>query len=108
MRRLTEAGELASLAAQTPLLFVQFSAATCGPCAAISQKLDLWTAGRPMADSVCVPIEDFPALAAEQGVFTVPTVLVFVENKLALRESGYFSLEQLLARARRYLDLLSD
>ena len=38
--------------------------------------------------------------------FSAPTVLVFVEGQLTIRESGYFSLDGILKRIERYIDLL--
>ena len=38
------------------------------------------------------------------GVFTVPTVRFYMDGKLAVDESGYFSLD----RMERYLKILSD
>ena len=42
------------------------------------------------------------------GVFTVPTVRFYMDGKLAVDESGYFSLDRMLDRAERYLKMLSD
>ena len=42
------------------------------------------------------------------GVFTVPTVRFYMDGKLAVDESGYFSLDRMLDRVERYLKMLSD
>ena len=94
------------LAAQHPVLILQFGSQSCAPCKAIHARLDRWLDLHPAVCGVYVPIEDFPQLAAQNQVFTVPTVLVYVDGRCTLRESGYFSLDELLAQAERYLDLL--
>lgn len=54
-----------------------------------------------------MPIEDHPEEAARAAVFTVPTVLVYVEGKLSIRASGYFSLDAILAKVERFIDLMN-
>ena len=78
----------------------------CAPCHAIQYKLDEWQKTHPEVETLYVPLEQFPALAAEEGIFAAPTLLFFVEGKLTLRESGYFSLSLFLERAERYVNLL--
>ena len=48
------------------------------------------------------------AHSAQMGVFTVPTVRFYMDGKLAVDESGYFSLDRMLDRMERYLKILSD
>ena len=57
--------------------------------------------------SRCVsPFDGERKLAAELGVFTVPTVFFYVDGKLTIRESGYFSMEQIFNRIERYRELV--
>ncbi len=93
---------------ERPLCIVQFGAKTCMPCAAIRKKLEQWVSTRPAAEYVYVPIEEFPDVAAAESVFTVPTVQVLVQGRLTLRESGCFSLEEMMRRMQQYLDLLES
>lgn len=107
MQVLQHSDDLARLAAENTVLLVQFGAETCAPCRAIKQRIDRWTAQHPQVQSVYVPIEAFPENAAQENVFSVPTILVFVEGQRTIRESGYFSLDNLLVQVQRYLDLLA-
>ena len=108
MERLETEERFAALREAETLLVVQFGAVTCAPCTAIHQKLEAWLEGHPGAAGVYIPVEDFRALAAQEGVFTVPTVFVYVEGRLTVRASGYFSLEEVLAQAERYERLLGS
>lgn len=85
---------------------VQFGTERCAPCHAIQNKLDIWLKDHSTVQSVYIPLEQFPALAAEECIFSAPTLLFFVEGKLALRESGYFSLEEFLEKAQRYIEMI--
>ena len=52
--------------------------------------------------------KDDQELSAQMGVFTVPTVRFYMDGKLAVDWSGYFSLDRMLDRMERYLKILSD
>ena len=106
MERMKHKGELSEKLRTARLLVVQFGAASCTPCTAIRQKLDSWLDEYGQAEGLYVPIDEFPEAAAEQGIFTVPAVLVFAEGRLTVRESGCFSLEDVLRRAERYRKLM--
>ena len=87
MKELTE--NLDELAKSTPVLILQFGEDICGPCHSIRSKLDKWLE------------------TSQMGIFSAPTVIVYVEGQVAAKESGYFSLDAFLERIERYLDLLS-
>lgn len=106
MRTLKNSEELAMLLAAEKLLVVQFGAHSCAPCSAIRQKIEAWAARGNVA-AVYIPVETFPELAAQAGVFAVPCVFVYVEGRLTVRESGYFSVEEILAKVERYQEMLS-
>lgn len=91
--------------AQSRFLLVQFGTDACAPCHAIQHKLGAWLETQPTVQSFYIPLEQFSALAAEEGIFSSPTLLFFAEGKLTLRESGYFSLNEFLEKAERYLQM---
>ena len=88
------------------LLLVQFGAETCAPCLAIREKIEMWRTEHQKIRYLYVSTEQFPALCAQESVFSVPTIFVYAEGRLTLRESGYFSLENLLQQVERYEYLL--
>ena len=106
MKHLQPGQTLNTLAKNTPVLIAQFGADSCAPCKAIHNRIDRWVTEHPSVGSVYVPVEEFPQLAAQENVFSVPTVVVFVNGQPTLRESGYFSLDALLLQIQRYLKLL--
>ncbi len=94
------------LAQQAPVLILQFGSVSCAPCTAIRQRIELWMYDHPMVIYRYISIDDNPEIAAEYGIFSVPAVAVFIEGKTAIKESGYFSLDDVLSRTERYLSLL--
>ena len=43
--------------------------------------------------------------SAQMGIFSAPAVMAFLDGQMAVRESGYFSVDNLLARLDRYLKI---
>lgn len=85
---------------------LQIGAESCLPCHSLRQKIEEWLTVHSEVDGVYLSLEEFPDIAAEEGIFTVPAILVFVDEKLTIQESGYFSLESILAKTEQYLKLL--
>ena len=108
MREYTGALPFQDLCKQEDLLLVQFGSADCGPCLALRQKLSLWQERHGNVEALYVSTEQHPALAAQEGIFVVPTILFYVDGHCALRESGCFSLEQLLRQVERDLTLIAE
>ncbi len=90
------------------ILIVQFGAQACAPCHAVRHKIETWCDAVQGVSSLYVPIEDFTELAAQASVFVVPTIFVYVEGKLMLRESGYFSLDAILGKVQQYIEMLKE
>ncbi len=105
MKELT--GDIDELVKSTPILILQFGEDTCGPCYAIRSKLDKWLEKHDGVSARYVDIEDHLELCSQMGIFSAPTVIAYVDGRVAAKESGYFSLDAFLERIERYLDLLS-
>lgn len=74
------------------LLLVQFGAETCAPCLAIREKIETWRIEHQKIRYLYVPTEQFPALCAQESVFSVPTIFVYAEGRLTLREKRQASM----------------
>ena len=102
MRELTE--NLDGLIAESPLLLLQYGDDACGPCHAIRFRLDRWLEGRNI-NARYVDIRKHLECCAQRNIFSVPTVAVYMDGRLMVQESGCFSLEKLLERAERYMEM---
>ena len=98
MEELMVEAELERRIREEEILIVEVGSRSCEPCGAIRGKLERWLVERPEAAGIYVDIEKFPALTAQAGIFTVPAVLIYVCGHMTVRESGYFSLEQVLQK----------
>lgn len=108
MQILKSSEELQQAIANKKILIVQFGADTCAPCHAIRNKIDAWCSNMEDVQYLYIPMEAFSALAAQESVFTVPTIFVYVEGKLTLRESGYFGIDSVFQSIQRCREMLQE
>lgn len=78
-------------------VLVDFWAPWCGPCRMVSPIVDEIAGERPDIAVGKVNVDEQPELAAQFGVMSIPTLLVFKEGKLAQKAVGARPKEDLLA-----------
>ena len=75
---------------------VQYGSDTCQPCGALETKLGAWVKEHEGIDYSYVSVELEPAKVAQQSVFMVPAIVVYMDGKELMRLAGYFNLDELL------------
>ncbi len=102
-----KAGEtIQELVCKHSIVLFQFSSKACTPCVAIKQRLEVWLSCHEQVEARHISIDEHPELAAQNDVLSFPTVVVYVEGHLAIRESGYFSLDEIFGKLERMIDLM--
>lgn len=76
-------------------VLVDFFATWCGPCKMLAPVLEQFAESETNVKVVKVDVDEEPDLAMRFGISSIPTLLVFKDGKLADKQIGYRSLEQL-------------
>lgn len=91
----------------SPAAAVYFCSPGCGVCGVLEPKIEALLRERfPRIPLARVDISLAAEVAAQQGVFTVPTLLTFFDGKEAVRLSRAFSPAQLAGELQRPYQLL--
>lgn len=91
---------------QNDVVMVYFSGENCGVCKALMPKIqESFSTNFPKIKQIYINASDFPKTAVHYSIFTVPSVLVFFENKETKRESRHISVDNLVSSTKRVYDL---
>ena len=89
-----------------PACLVLFGGAHCGVCQAIRPRIEALMAEHFGAVALAyVDCADAPAVCAQQSVFSLPVLRLYVQGQLALEYARSFSLQQVLGDIDRVLAL---
>lgn len=96
MKEVANLGEFNSYVAASPVTIAYFSTETCNVCKVALPKInELVNSTFPKAELLHIIVERAPELAAQKGVYTASTLIVYFEGKEAARKGGAFSLSEL-------------
>ena len=89
-------------------VMVYFSAPTCNVCKALKPKL-LEALDENFnefkVESVDISVEE--AIAPHFGVFSIPTVLIFLDGKEFLRKSRHMSVDEVIKEIQRPYEIMT-
>lgn len=106
-RELSDPTSLATFLQQYPICVLYFTTPDCGVCKVLKPKVAGLLAERfPAIGFAQVDCAVAPALAADMSVSTVPSLIVFTEERESLRKSRSFGLEGLATALERPYRLL--
>ncbi|MDD2448427.1 MAG: thioredoxin family protein [Sulfurimonas sp.] len=90
-------------------VLVYFSAPTCGVCHALKPKL-LEALDANFEDFVIesVDISENEDIAPHFGVFSIPTILVFLDSKEFLRKSRNMSVDEVIREIKRPYEIMKS
>lgn len=99
--------EFDKLIKENNILILQFGSSSCLPCHSIANKITAFIKDKNIKYKyLSIDELDNKKIASSLCIFSVPTILVYVENKLTIRKSGYFSLEEIFQDIERYQEMV--
>lgn len=87
------------------MLLLYFGSGSCGVCEAILPKIEGMLQKYQHIETARVEAENSPELSAKFGIFTVPAIVLLINEKETLREAGIISLINLEQKISRYYKL---
>ena len=97
---------LDSLINSSGINIILVGSSSCNPCKAIGNRIDEFLKDNKDINALYAPIECFREYFASLTILSVPTVLVYVNGRLQIKESGYFSLDKILNSIIRIKELM--
>jgi thiol-disulfide isomerase/thioredoxin len=89
----------------SPIVLVYFSAPYCNVCKVLKPKIIELFFKYQEVKTIYVDLEQLKEASGEYSVFSLPTILVFIEGKEYLRESRNISLYEFEEKVQRYYSL---
>lgn len=106
MEVLKDTNELERIIKTNTMVLIEVGSESCNPCKALKSRISAWAENHHDIYSIYISIEENPEVAGMLSVLSAPTLLLYVEGRLTIREGGYFSLEEFLRKTERYENLL--
>jgi thioredoxin-like negative regulator of GroEL len=101
--------EIESLISSNPAVMVYFSSPACNVCHALKPKLiDAININFKEFKIISIDISVQQEVAPHYGVFTVPTVLIFLDGKEFLRKSRNMSVEEVIRQIKRPYEIMTS
>lgn len=99
--------DIESLLISKPAVLLYFYNDSCAPCKILRPKVqNLIESDFPNIDFQLVNADQYPAISAQFGVFSSPTILVFFEGKVFIRESKNISISELHEKIERIYKMI--
>ncbi|MDP2888726.1 MAG: thioredoxin family protein [Bacteroidota bacterium] len=101
--------EFEKLLAEQDAVLAYFSTEICSVCKVLKPKVSEMVAESfPLMKIVFVESDKLPELAAQNRVFTAPTVIVFFAGRETIRKSRAFGIDELKAEIQRPYKILFE
>jgi len=90
-------------------VLLYFSGENCNVCHALRPKFkEVFDAEFPQLKQIYLDAHDNPQISAYYSVFSVPTMIVFMDGKEFAREGRSVSLHQLIEQLKRPYEMMTE
>ena len=108
MQELKTLEDLQKFISSEGIKILEVGSRTCSPCFSLKIKISEWLKSKNDVLAAFVLIDDVPEISGLLSVYSAPSVLVYLNDKLSVKESGYFSLEEILGQVERSRELFTQ
>ena len=98
MINFTKNDDLNKIISDNDIAIIQYGSATCMPCHSIKNRITTWQEDHKDITAYYISLEENMEIAAQRGILSAPTVEVYIEGRLSIQKSGYFSLDEILEK----------
>lgn len=99
--------EIENIIKENLAVMVYFSAPTCNVCHALKPKLlEAIDTNFKEFEIVSIDVSEAQEIAAHFSVFTIPTVLVFLDGREFLRKSRHMSVDEVIREIKRPYEIM--
>ena len=105
MKRFNNISSIESFIKSNNKCLIYFSSPSCSVCKSLLPKIKKLIKNYESIKMAYVNIKDVPAVGGKYSIFTMPTILFFINGKETLRESRFISIPDLKSKIERYLKL---
>lgn len=90
-------------------IMIYFSGEQCGVCHALRPKIkELFSESFPLIEQIFLDANENIDIASHLGVFSIPTIILFLDGKEFVREGRNMSIAQLGGKIERIYDIMSS
>lgn len=108
MRRLNNLDDIKKAVKENEMVLLYFSTEDCGICTTLLPKIDTMLLNYTNVLSYHISIDKLPEASGEFSVFTVPTILVYIEEKEVIREARFISVDALEDKLKKYYNMIFE
>ena len=94
----TKNDDLNKIISDNDITIIQYGTATCMPCHSIKNRITTWQEDHKDVVAYYISLEENMEIAAQRGILSSPTEEVYIEGRLSIQKSGYFSLDEILEK----------
>ena len=88
--------EIKDYISRNSAVLLYFSTQNCNVCKVLKPKLiDFFNSDFPLVNMGFVNVDELPDAAAQNNIFSVPTILIYFDGKEMLRKSRNINFQQL-------------
>lgn len=108
MKKVYTLADIQTTISENKFSLLYISRDNCSVCHGLLPQIEEVLENFPIVKAVHVDADDVPEIAGQFSIFTVPVVLVFVEEKEMIRKARFVPVEEFRAELSRLIALVEE